>query len=63
MAKRNDYIFYEADAMQTLVNPFVDINVDDVGKAFLLQRPLKVTDRANDIENSIVRQFLIGSFT
>ena len=63
MAKRNDYIFYEADAMQTLVNPFVDINVDDVGKAFLLQRPLKVTDRANDVDNSMLRKFVIGSFT
>ena len=43
MAKRNGYIFYEADGMLTLVNPFVDINVNDVGKAFLRQRPVKVT--------------------
>merc|ERR1712241_111721 len=41
MAKKNDFIFYEADAMLILVNPFVDINVDNVGKAFIHQKPLK----------------------
>ena len=44
MAKKNDFIFYEADAMLILVNPFVDINVDNVGKAFIHQKPLKVSD-------------------
>ena len=45
MAKKNDYIFYEADAMLILVNPFVNVdNVDHVGKAFMGQRPLKVMD-------------------
>ena len=44
MAKKNDFIFYEADAMLILVNPFVDINIDNVGKAFIHQKPLKVSD-------------------
>ena len=42
MARRKDFTFYEADAMMMLANPFVDINVDNVGKAFMNQKPLKV---------------------
>merc|ERR1719264_886907 len=41
MAKKKDFRFYEADAMMTLVNPFVDINLENVGKAFMAQKPLK----------------------
>ena len=43
MAKKKDFIFYEADAMLILVNPFVDVSdVANVGKAFMGQTPLKV---------------------
>ena len=50
MAKKKDFRFYEADSMMTLVNPFVDINLENVGKAFLAQKPLKVSYWADGFE-------------
>lgn len=42
MARDKGFIYYEADSTMQLINPFVDINVDNPTIASLTSRPLKV---------------------
>ena len=45
MARRNGYVYYEADCMMPimgLVNPFTDIHVDNPTKASMKNNALKV---------------------
>ena len=42
MAKDHGYIYYEGDSIMQLLNPFVDVNVDNPTVAASRTRPLKV---------------------
>ena len=42
LARKNDYVYYEADCFGFMVNPFVDPNVDEPTLAMTQQTPLKV---------------------
>ena len=43
MAKDKDFIYYEADSIMQLINPFTDPNVDNPSVASFSSKPLKVT--------------------
>ena len=42
LAKQQDYIYYEADCTCSLINPFVDLNVENPSVAAYMSKPLKV---------------------
>ena len=44
MAKNNAYIYYEADAILQLTNPFIDISADNPTMAAFAGKPLKVSE-------------------
>ena len=45
MARKHDYIYYEADATMQFINPFVDLNVDNPTVAAFSGKSLKVSFR------------------
>ena len=42
MARENNYIYYEADCMLQLINPFMDIHAENPFLAAMQSKPLKV---------------------
>ena len=42
MARENGYVYYEADATTSFVNPFVNLDVQEPSMATMQQRPVKV---------------------
>ena len=42
MARDKDFIYYEADCIMQLINPFTDPNVDNPSVASFSSKPLKV---------------------
>ena len=42
LAKKNGYVYYEADSTMKLCNPFIDVNVDNPSLASVSAKPLKV---------------------
>ena len=42
LARKNDYVYYEADATMQLINPFVPIDADNPSLAQMFQKSLKV---------------------
>ena len=55
LAKKNGYIYYEADAIGQLKNPFIPVDVDDPAMAQMNQKSLKVSI----LSNVFKRQFII----
>ena len=49
MARSNDYIYYEADCVFEMVNPFTDLHVDNPTMASMTARPLKVITRIDGL--------------
>ena len=43
MARKKEYVYFEADATMNLINPFTDINVDNPSMASFKGKSLKVT--------------------
>ena len=44
MARKNGYVYYEADAVMSLTNPFIDIFVDNPTMAMFSSKALKVSN-------------------
>ena len=42
MARENGYVYYEADATTSFVNPFVDLDAENPSMATMQQKPVKV---------------------
>ena len=42
MARDNGYIYYEADCMMQMINPFTDVNVENPTMASFRSKALKV---------------------
>ena len=42
LAKKNGYVYYEADSTMKLCNPFIDVNVNNPSLASVSAKPLKV---------------------
>ena len=45
MARKNDYVYYEADATMQLINPFVPVDADNPSLAQMFQKSLKGVPR------------------
>ena len=43
MAREKGFIYYEADCVMQMVNPFTDINADNPSVASFMAKPLKVS--------------------
>ena len=50
MARKNDFAYYEADAMMQLINPFTDIYVDNPTTATFKSKPLKVWAHLSSVD-------------
>ena len=44
MARKHDFVYYEADATMQFINPFVDLNVENPTVAAFAGKSLKVND-------------------
>ena len=42
MARENGYVYYEADATTSFVNPFIDLEAENPSMATMQQKPVKV---------------------
>ena len=42
LARKNGYVYYEADATMALINPFIPVDVDNPSLAQMQQKSLKV---------------------
>ena len=42
MAREKGYVYYEADATTSFVNPFVDLDAENPSMATMQQKPVKV---------------------
>ena len=42
MARKKGYVYYEADATMALINPFIDINIENPSLSTMKGRPMKV---------------------
>ena len=53
MARKHDFVYYEADATMQFINPFVDLNVDNPTVAAFGGKSLKVRrlDRVRTFEH------------
>ena len=49
MAKERGYVYYEADCIANLINPFTDINAENPSIAGFKSQPLKVSTRSNSL--------------
>ena len=49
MARKHDFVYYEADATMQFINPFVDLNVDNPTVAAFGGKSLKVRRQSADI--------------
>ena len=49
LARKHDYIYYEADCFGMFANPFVDPNVEEPTLQVLKQKPLKVLIQIDEI--------------
>ena len=54
LAKKNDYIYYEADATSQLKNPFIPVDVDDPAMAQMNQKSLKVFILSNVLKSQLI---------
>ena len=48
MAKEKGYVYYEADCIANLINPFTDINAENPSIAGFKSQPLKVSTTTNN---------------
>ena len=52
MARKHDFVYYEADATMQFINPFVDLNVDNPTVAAFAGKSLKVRGKYTcDVRN------------
>ena len=47
MAKEKGYVYYEADCIANLINPFTDISAENPSIAGFKSQPLKVSTTTN----------------
>ena len=43
MARKNGYVYYEADATMGLINPFIDLNTENPSLATMKGKPMRVS--------------------
>ena len=55
MARKHDFVYYEADATMQFINPFVDLNVENPTVAAFAGKSLKVN---GIVIEDIPRQYL-----
>ena len=57
MAREKDFVYYEADATSSFVNPFVDLNADNPSMATMSQRPVKVRSSESRVSRLFSQPF------
>ena len=60
MAKKNGYVYYEADCVRSFVNPFIDVDVPNPTMAQMNQKPLKGVSKnllkLNELTSQMAKQ-------